>query len=50
MFSVYLVYSAIVGRKYIGHTEDIKERINEHNNHLLGVYTKNKGAMLVSLF
>ena len=30
MFYVYIIYSVIKDRYYIGHTEDIEKRINEH--------------------
>ncbi|MGQ0828023.1 MAG: GIY-YIG nuclease family protein, partial [Bacteroidota bacterium] len=42
MYIVYVIYSKSAKVKYVGHTEDIDRRINEHNNGLLGKYTKNK--------
>ena len=50
MFYVYVIYSDLVNRKYIGHTEDIERRLLEHNNGLLGVYTKNKGPWRLVYF
>jgi putative endonuclease len=50
MFFVYVIYSDTIGRKYIGQTEDLERRINEHNNGLLGVYTKNKGPWRLVYF
>jgi len=42
MFYVYVIYSEKVGKKYIGYTEDLELRLQQHNNGSLGVYTKNK--------
>ncbi|MFO0357019.1 MAG: GIY-YIG nuclease family protein [Sphingobacteriaceae bacterium] len=43
MFSVYVKYSKSYQLKYTGYSEDIERRLFEHNNGLLGRYTKNKG-------
>jgi putative endonuclease len=43
MFYVYIIHSFESNKKYIGQTENIERRLNEHNNGLLGTYTKNKG-------
>lgn len=43
MFSVYVIYSKTFKLKYTGYTEDIERRLFEHNNGLLGKFTKNKG-------
>lgn len=43
MYYVYIIFSAKTSKKYIGQTEDIERRLYEHNNGLLGVYTRNKG-------
>jgi putative endonuclease len=50
MFFVYVIYSDSFKRKYIGHTEDLERRIVEHNNGLLGVYTKKKGPWRLVYF
>jgi putative endonuclease len=42
-YFVYVIYSLNAQRKYIGHTENIEMRLIQHNNGLLGIYTKNKG-------
>jgi putative endonuclease len=43
MFTVYVIESLLNKGKYTGHTEDIERRLIEHNEGLLGRYTKNKG-------
>jgi putative endonuclease len=43
MFTVYVIYSESVKKKYTGYTHDIELRLHQHNNGLLGTYTKNKG-------
>ena len=43
MFTVYVIYSDSHATKYTGYTEDIERRLFEHNNGLLGKFTKNKG-------
>jgi putative endonuclease len=42
-FFTYIIYSNKVGKKYIGHTENIERRLKEHNEGTLGKFTKNKG-------
>jgi putative endonuclease len=32
MYTVYIIYSKKIGKKYIGVTEHLKERIVQHNN------------------
>jgi putative endonuclease len=32
MFYIYILYSEIAGKFYIGHTDDINRRLAEHNN------------------
>jgi putative endonuclease len=43
MFTVYVLYSETVKKKYTGYTHDLEKRIIQHNEGLLGVYTKGKG-------
>jgi putative endonuclease len=43
MFYVYVIKSNSKGSTYIGQTEDINKRIEQHNQGVLGRYTKNKG-------
>jgi putative endonuclease len=43
MFYVYIIYSHKVKKKYTGQTENIELRIKQHNEGLLGNFTKNKG-------
>jgi putative endonuclease len=43
MYYVYVLYSETVKKKYTGHTENLDRRLFEHNEGLLGGYTKNKG-------
>ncbi|MGK9475465.1 GIY-YIG nuclease family protein [Melioribacter sp. OK-6-Me] len=40
MYTVYVLYSRHHNKIYIGQTEDLQRRINEHNNGLLSSYTK----------
>ncbi|MBK7309936.1 MAG: GIY-YIG nuclease family protein [Sphingobacteriaceae bacterium] len=42
-YYVYIIYSDKVHKKYIGHTENIEQRLKQHNEGSLGKYTKNKG-------
>ena len=40
MVCVYIIYSASVDRFYIGQSEDVKSRLDQHNQHLIkGSYT-----------
>jgi putative endonuclease len=39
MYHVYAIYNAQAKKFYIGQTEDLDKRLQEHNNHLLGGYT-----------
>jgi len=43
MFYTYIIYSDSRLIKYIGQTDDLERRIEEHNNGTLGGFTKNKG-------
>jgi putative endonuclease len=43
MYWVYVIYSKKVQKKYTGYTSDLERRLFQHNNNLLGNYTKNKG-------
>ena len=47
MYSTYVIYSNTSLKKYTGHTEDIKQRLHQHNEGLLGIYTKNKGPWVL---
>ena len=47
MFHVYVIYSEKVGKKYIGYTEDLELRLQQHNSGSLGVYTKSKGPWIL---
>ncbi|AFH50301.1 Putative endonuclease [Ignavibacterium album JCM 16511] len=40
MYVVYVLYSLIYDKIYIGQTENIERRMLEHNNGLLSVYSK----------
>ncbi len=40
MYTVYALYSPSYNKIYIGQTEDVKRRLDEHNNGLLSTYTK----------
>ncbi|HQW18348.1 MAG: GIY-YIG nuclease family protein [Bacteroidia bacterium] len=42
MFTVYVIYSQSHNVFYKGMTEDLERRLFQHNNGLLGNYTKNK--------
>ena len=43
MFVVYVLYSEKAKCKYTGYTSDIERRLKEHNEGLLGKFTKGKG-------
>ncbi len=43
MYYTYIIYSDSHSVKYIGQTENLEKRIDEHNNGTLGGFTKNKG-------
>jgi putative endonuclease len=47
MFKVYVIKSQSRGTYYIGQTEDLERRIKEHNEGLLGKYTKEKGPWVL---
>ena len=42
MFIVYIIFSERVGRKYIGQTEDLALRLDQHNSNYFKSYTNNK--------
>jgi putative endonuclease len=42
-YIVYVLRSKVTGVHYTGHTEDLDRRLFEHNNGLLGRFTKGKG-------
>ncbi|MEI2760173.1 MAG: GIY-YIG nuclease family protein [Bacteroidia bacterium] len=42
MFTVYVIHSQSHNVFYKGMTEDLERRLFQHNNGLLGTYTKNK--------
>lgn len=39
MFCVYVIYNKDAEKYYIGQTEDIERRLNQHNNHTFKTYT-----------
>jgi putative endonuclease len=43
MFFVYIIYSHKVHKKYIGQTEDLTLRVEQHNSNYFQSYTNNKG-------
>jgi putative endonuclease len=47
MFTVYVLYSKTFQKKYTGFTQDIERRIIQHNQGLLGKYTKGKGPWVL---
>ena len=48
MFYTYVLYSPKSKRLYVGYTEDLKQRLNEHNEGIGGNYSnKNKPFKLV---
>lgn len=46
MFLIYIIESASSGKYYIGCTNDINRRLNEHNKGL-SRYTRNKGPWVL---
>ena len=48
MFYTYVLYSLKSKRLYVGYTEDLKQRVNEHNKGIGGSYSnKNKPFKLI---
>ncbi|MGB9824259.1 MAG: GIY-YIG nuclease family protein [Candidatus Hydrothermia bacterium] len=45
-FYVYLLKSLSTGRYYIGHTQNLEERLNRHNQGR-SVYTRGKGPWVI---
>ena len=43
MFFIYIIYSKRVCKKYIGQTEDLALRLEQHNSNYFQSYTNNKG-------
>ena len=43
MFFVYIIYSKKVCKKYIGQTEDLMLRLDQHNSNFYQSFTNNKG-------
>ena len=39
MFVIYAIYNKQAGKLYIGQTEDLNSRIDEHNKHIFKGYT-----------
>jgi len=47
MFTVYVLYSTKIQKKYTGFTQDLEKRIIQHNLGLLGKFTKGKGPWVL---
>jgi putative endonuclease len=47
MYKVYVIKSQSKGTYYVGQTEDLERRMKEHNEGLLGRYTKQKGPWIL---
>ncbi|MFZ9587707.1 MAG: GIY-YIG nuclease family protein [Crocinitomicaceae bacterium] len=47
MYFVYVLYSEKANCKYTGYTEDLTRRLNEHNQEILGKFTKGKGPWIL---
>ena len=48
MFYAYVLYSLKSKTLYLGHTEDLRQRVKDHNNGIGGAFTKrNKPYVLV---
>ncbi len=50
MFFTYVIQSLSLGTFYTGHTQDLETRLFQHNNGLLGKYTKGKGPWKLVYF
>ncbi|ABG57502.1 GIY-YIG nuclease family protein [Cytophaga hutchinsonii] len=50
MFFIYIIFSAKVCRKYIGQTEDLALRLEQHNSNFYKSYTNNKGPWVLIHF
>ncbi|MBK9285205.1 MAG: GIY-YIG nuclease family protein [Sphingobacteriaceae bacterium] len=42
-YTIYVIYSDAKKVKYTGYTDDLDRRLKEHNEGILGKFTKNKG-------
>ena len=49
MFYIYILQSDKSGRYYLGHTSNLQERLNRHNNGLVTA-TRNKGPWKIVYF
>ncbi len=47
MYFVYVLYSEKAHCKYTGYTQDLTRRLNEHNQEILGKFTKGKGPWIL---
>ncbi len=47
MYFVHVLYSEKANCKYTGYTEDLTRRLNQHNQGLLGKFTKGKGPWVL---
>jgi putative endonuclease len=50
MFYVYVIQSLNSGIRYTGQTENLTQRIRQHDNGSLGKYTKGKGPWVLIYF
>ncbi|MBC7912783.1 MAG: GIY-YIG nuclease family protein [Pyrinomonadaceae bacterium] len=47
LFFVYIIYSAKLDRYYVGHTEDLAKRLNDHNTGLSTYTSRDNSWRLV---
>ncbi len=50
MYYVYVLYSIKSKRLYIGYTQNLKQRIEEHNKGVGGTYTKNNRPFVLVFY
>ena len=48
MFYIYILYSESYNKYYVGHTNDIRRRLDEHNTNPLMTYTHKFGPWVVA--
>ena len=50
MYYVYVLYSLKSKRLYVGQTEDLKQRVKEHNDGIGGRYTSNNRPFVLVFY
>ncbi|SEP97434.1 GIY-YIG nuclease family protein [Neolewinella agarilytica] len=50
MYYIYLLYSSVADRYYVGYTSDLEQRVQEHNSPTGARWTRGKGPWQLSYF